>query len=74
MAQLCLVYHITPYRGVACLKFNVCDCGDEVYAFMQMIPNREHLQIAQTQMRRRRLISVCAICQVEHILGNGGQC
>ena len=57
--------------GVACLKFNVHICGDVVN-----IPKRGHLQIAQTQMRQRkmrRLISVCAISHVRHILGNGGQ-
>ena len=31
--------------GVACLKLNVRNCGNVVYAFMQMIPKREHLQI-----------------------------
>ena len=32
-------------RGVACLKFNVRNCGDVVNAFMQKNPKRGHLQI-----------------------------
>ena len=62
-------------RGVACLKLNVRDCGTVVDAFMHKILKREHLQIAQTLMIRRksgRLIRVCAICHVKHILGNTG--
>ena len=31
------------FRGVACLNFNVCTCGNLVGALMQ---KREHLQIA----------------------------
>ena len=54
--------------GIACLKFNVRNqCLNRVNAFMQKIPKREHLQIAQAQMRRRKkrhLIMVCAICHV----------
>ena len=52
------------YRGVACLTINVRKCRDEDNA-----SKNEHLQIAQTQMRRRkmrRLIRVCTICHAKH--------
>ena len=32
-------------QGVACLKFNIRNCGDVVNAFLQMFTKREHLQI-----------------------------
>ena len=33
-------------RGVTCLKFYVCNCGNVVNACMHKIPKREYLQIA----------------------------
>ena len=37
--------HMLP-RGLACLTFNVRNCGDVVTAYMKTNPKRENLQIA----------------------------
>ena len=66
----------TCSRGVACLKFNVRNCGDVVNAFLQMVTKREHLQITYTQISetRQNVSSGSALySMLKHILGDGGQ-
>ena len=52
-ARVCS-FHMVIGRGVTCLKFNVRNCGDVVNALMKIKSKREHLQIALTQVRRRK--------------------
>ena len=58
-------------RGVACLKINVHTSRDFINkskkgAFTNSVDLKRRCIL-------RRLIRVCAICHIKHILGNGGQ-